>query len=335
MAQRDGSGRSRPAPLEAYSAPDAPPEFGLHNTGAICYLNSLLQALIGATAFVRGVLRHRDFMARTATGRAVYDFVWHAAPDARRRLGAGPPFDGSARVETKSAPVLHALVADLCARKPGTGFGPGQQSASECLVLLLDMLSPAEMRPDERNPVADMFATRYQATITCDACGRRVSSESDVGVQREMFSAAAARAATPEEFAAAVRHEALPLEDYKCDACGVVSPHATREYTLKMVSEVFVALLDAYPDPWRRGTRAAGQRAYFPQRFELPGRGTQPIRYAQVGQVQHSGTLSGGHYVATALRAGGRVALFNDSTVAPGAFGPAPGVYLAVYQVAV
>jgi hypothetical protein len=311
---------------ESYDAAWAPGPFGLRNTGVICHFNALLQAIAACTAVLRAALGAREYLGRTATGRAFYDFALAAAPAAARPPGCAP-FGGAAPLESMSAALLRALVGDLRSRRPGFRYGPGQESASEGLVLLLDMLDDPRAAAGEENPVARLFYHRSLASVYCRACRKAASEATDVAVQFNLFHyddavAAGLDAAGPEAFGDLLRSYAAPLDDYRCEACGARGG-GVRHDQLRMVPEVLVVAFNLYG---RRRLRP------FPPRVVFPGAAGGRLEYRQVAQVEQTGSLAGGHYTARALRAGGAVYAMNDAAFAPAAFGASPNVYLVFYH---
>ena len=350
------------AKLEVYDSALVPEPFGLYNTGVICHFNALLQALVGCSSVVRAALRHRGYLARTRTGRAFHDFFWAAAPGGRPP--GSDPFEAGVEQGFRSARLLAALVADLRARRPTFHYGPSQESASEGLVLLLDMLDAPARRgsPPEENPIARLFYHRYVATVYCLECRAAVSEELDVAVQFNLFhfDSLPRPPATPEEFGDLIRGHVSPLEGYLCERCGARG-RGIRRYRLRMVPEVLVCLFNLYGGAGRaprggaaapcrhtRGTassircstssRSSGAAArgagrYFPARFPLPGAGGGALWYRWIAQIEHGGSLLGGHYVTAALRAGGRPFRFDDDAFVPtDRAGPAPNVYIVLYH---
>jgi ubiquitin C-terminal hydrolase len=308
--------------LEVYDAALALEPKGLVNTGVICHFNALLQALLSCTSVISAALGNRAYLAQTLTGRAFYDAVLWAS-------GAGEP----PGAEPPSLRLFAALVADLRRRRPSTAYGPSQESASEGLVLLLEMLEAPRPHPplDPENPVARLFYSRYAAAVVCPACGQESRAPSDTAVQVNLFDygESAAPPTTPAEFAAHLLVRISPVRDYRCGGCGAQGSCMRRD-RLRLIPEVLVVAFNVYSAP-------GAQRAhYFPNRFELPGLGGRTLPYRCVAAVQHAGALSGGHYTASALRSGERVYHFDDLRVTqlegPPQVRPAPGVYLAVFH---
>lgn len=331
--------------MDAYDPGLAPPPFGLHNTGAICYLNSFLQMLAGCTAFTRAVLQNADYAARTRTGAAMLEFVRAYAggapgvtPDVSAGASAGvtPGAAPAPGVEHLSARVLQGLALDLRERRPHVQFGGGQESASEAFVHILDMMEPPALAPGGApggaadSPITRLFLHRFRCDLHCSACRRPVSSEPDHAVIVNLFhlDGLPAPPATAAEFSEAVRLQVSETQGYKCPACGETTK-AYRVYSLVMAPEILVCAFNLYV-----GYGGARLPRYFPDGLELPAAGGGALAFRLVGQVEHAGGLAGGHYWARGLRAGGAVCLLNDSGVAPGAFGPAPGTYMLAYHYA-
>lgn len=327
--------------LEPYAPGCVPQCFGLNNPKALCYLNSLLQAIIGCSAVVQAALSNRDYLGRTFTGIAFYNFVYAAVP-AARPVGSAP-FNKDTTLACSSMAVLSALTADLAVRRPHIRYGSGQECASEGLVLLLDMMDdPSPRRLDdeidektgtaiviyEENPIARLFYHRYQAVVFCQLCKESVSSETDVAVQFNLFYYDELKKPpqTPREFSEMVRSQVSYLEGYRCNKCGEKAG-GFRHYTLQMIPEVIVALFDIY-------RAASGSRfaRYAPIRIPFLGNQDTLIIYRQVAQIEQFGFRSGGHYITRGLRADGRVYRFDDSSILLSAFKPTPDSYMLVYH---
>ena len=328
--------------LELYDAAAALAPFGLANLGANCYMNSLLQALVSCTAFTQAVVRHREYLAQTATGRAVYDFVayWRGA------AGVALPAAGGAGA---SATVLGALGADLAVRAPSVRFGYGQESSSEALVLLLDMMAPAPsgavapvlpsgVPSSYDSPITQLFIHRYCCTMHCRRCGGKVSSNSDFAVNFNLFAKEFdTPVSTPVQFAEQLRNSSQEISDYACPVCKVPTS-AVRQYQLAMVPEILFCMFNQY---------MGHTRHYFPLALSLPAKAGGAFDFRLVAQVEHSGTRHAGHYWARVLRkldaAAGApaadpshetVCRISDSSVGRAAFEPSTETYIAVFHIA-
>jgi ubiquitin C-terminal hydrolase len=339
---------ANPATVAAAAAtPNYQPQpFGLRNTGAICHLNSLLQSLVSCPVVVKTVMTNRAHQAKTATGRAFYDYIYAAVPTARPP--DGETFAAGVELRNCSAQVLRALVTDLRARRPQCRYGPSQESASEGLVLLLDMMNDpkddpktldgaakterervlerggAPPPPCGENPVAKLFYHTCRATVYCCTCKAAVSTESDVAVQLDLFNydSLAEKPSTPEAFSMLTRSQVSALEGYRCEKCGITA-NGVRHYQLCKIPEILVLSFNVY-----QRTRAT---RYTPPELQYPA-GGRSLVYKKVAQVEHFGSCAGGHYIARALRADGVVYTFNDSSAEASALTPNPNVYLTFYH---
>lgn len=275
-----------------------PEAYGLANTGVICYFNSLLQLIAGCTSIAATAVVHSHEIYKTRTGRAFLEYL-------------AAPTGGQSHTR-----LLDALRADLAERRPRVAFGTNQESASEALVLLLDMIEPdpAPGQVSVPGPLTQLFQHRSRAELTCPACRRVVSATVDLSVVAYMGHYSPGGAA----FTESLRGHDSETTDFKCE-CGAAAGAATRTYRLTMASEILIVAFNMYT------SHGAGARE-FPERFELP-----PLAYRLVGQVEHSGSLHGGHYWARGLRRGG-VAMLNDFSATPSAFAPTPYTYLLAYH---
>lgn len=303
--------------MDAYDGVLVPEGFGLNNTGVICYFNSLLQLLASCPALTRALLTGRH--ASTSTGRALTEFFRAFG----RKKGSSP----SEGVELLSSRVLAALVKDLRQRRPNSEFGAGQQSASEALVLLLEMADPPG--GGEQESLSDLFYHRYRCELHCPRCKRVVSTETDVSVHLELFHMDAAWPRTAAGFSEAVREHRARVEDYLCEKCGRRGA-VTRVYRLSLVPDILVCVFNVYVE--YGGFRRARP---FPPLLAFPAAdGGDPLIFRLVAQVEHAGGLSGGHYWARGLRAGGRVFMLNDTGVSPSSFACTDNTYLVAYHYA-
>jgi hypothetical protein len=332
--------------MDPYDPALVPGGFGLNNTGAICYLNAFLQTLAGCSAFTRAVLENREYVSQTRTGAAVCAYV-----DAFAGVGPGgtlaarhPP---AADTAFHSARILQALVADLAVRRKRVRFGGGQESASEALVLLLDMMEPPESDdpPSDpaglpaapvstvqsvESPVTRIFLHRYRCDLHCLRCKGVVSKTTDHAVNFHLFhfDGMPDPPTTPDAFATAIERQISKTEDYLCPTCNMKTS-ALRVYRLTMVPEVLFCLFNLYG--WGPHAR---RLHYFPPALKFRAADGGRLVFRLVGQVEHAGSLAGGHYWARGLRAGGQVLMLNDSGVSPSAFQPSPNTYIVAYHYA-
>lgn len=287
--------------------------FGLNNIGSICYFNSLLQALLSCKSIynvVQDVTVDSD-LNKTLTGRNFIQTV-------RTALSSN-----SNEQATSSSKLLSALIADLEERVPKTNFGKMQESASEGLVWLLDMMENPESKV---HPITRLFRNYYEVEFYCTIDKNIVSVQEDTGISVNLFfydswPKPINDAAT---FADAIRvHLSHTDKGYRCPECKN-TVEGIRRHTLLRSPEILVLLFNQYADKKLR---------YFPQSFKMPNNNNSVFVYQLVAQIEHSGNLGGGHYMCKAMRKGGKCHLFNDSmyTDVP-KLEPSIGTYMVFYQ---
>jgi ubiquitin C-terminal hydrolase len=333
--------------MDTYQKEFVPPTFGLNNSGVVCHFNSLLQSLAGCPGLVKAVLSNPSYMEKTKTGKEFYAFInaFATLDGAKKTPDAG--------IELHSSNVLNALVADLRVRRPSVTFGASQESASEGLVLLLDMMEPppAEKKESsegkekgkengkepkaedksktEESPVTRLFLHRYRCELHCSGCKNVVASNTDLAVKffPTHIDQMSTAPSTPSTFSDAVRRHVEPNEDYFCKECKKKQP-GYRLYRLSMIPEIAVILFKVYHHP--------RPKRFIPDKLEFPGMAGETMNYRQVAQIEHYGVLSGGHYLAKVLRNDGKVYVANDNAPAqPSMFMPHsgnPNTYIAFFH---
>jgi len=205
-------------------------------------------------------------------------------------------------------------------------------------VLLLDMIEPpppekpksADTKKPEpaRNPISSLFLHRYNCDVFCPACKTKVSSEKDLEVQFCTFVMDLMEQSpdSVETFSATIRRHVVIADDYFCSTCKK-KVSAIRAYRLSMMPEITVCLFNIYKERKDR---------FIPNEMIFPGIGDNSLVFRKVADVEHTGSLDGGHYVARGIRGDGRLYNFNDISASPaGEFTPKSGNknrYLAFYH---
>lgn len=294
--------------------------FGLRNIGAICYMNSLIQAMISCTSFTKAVLANKEYLHKTELGQALFEFVSDIlSTDA----DAEPKTDISAH----SSKIVTALLHELQKRQPKIKYANGQECASEGLSLVLMMLEDPEVSIDKiaTNPISKLFTSQYSKIIECTKCEHRVNTVEyktqhliyEVKVQKDV----------PDRIFFPISNS--KLEGYKCDKCESID---TCEETIRIsrISEIIVVtnmMLIGY----RSGT---GQSPIMdtPSGFGIPN-GDKVITFGKVAQIEQMGSQHSGHYTAAGARKGRIPYLFDDQRVGRlRGLGPTPNTFMTFYH---
>lgn len=300
--------------MESFSIASLPRPFALANVGASCHFNALMQGLASCPAFVDAVCDNAAYLRRTSTGTALHEFGLACR--------AGGPMNPRA-----SAKILSAMVGALRERRPHTNYGISMQSATEGLVLLLEMVEPVDAAGSggagpAANPVLEPFRTVMRERVLCRGCKGRVVS-TDTTYQRHYFDYDSSPPQTAEEFATGLQVSMENLSDYKCERCDRKGL-CVRVEDVRRLPAVYVVLFNQY-----NGLR----RRFFPTRFTVPATNGRRLVYRLVAQVENGG----GHYWTQGLRRTGEagtdlcVARLDDMSVQAGALGPYTSTVYTVF----
>ena len=270
---------------------------------------------------LEAVLNNKAYMECTATGAAFYKFV-----EAMQANNLG---NISQLVEA----VRGAMVSDLQKRREGVRFESGQQSASEAFVMLLDMMEPppsivAKYNLPAESPINRLFLHRYRLIQFCGTCKKKIESDTaqtvnDNSVQFELFDydQRSVKPKTPQEFTNSICMVYSSASDYKCPHCKIKVPKLHRVHQLTLVPEIIICVFQLYT------ASRSGPVRYIPTTLEFGS-----YKYMQVAQVEHSGSLHGGHYRAVVKRKEGTYLVDDSMTPAPTQFTATHNTYLVFYH---
>lgn len=326
---------------------------GLMNVGGTCFLNAALQMLLSLPEFVKTVLANEAYLAKTQTGTALY-ILTNAA------------VNGDPNTISLAGNVAAALKNDVTRRLPHQQYSGSNESASEAVTLLLDMCEPETPQSEldakkSVNPLYVPLAHRVKAATWCHQCRKCVCETTDESVFFHLFSGNVDKCAVdvvksvsekgdsatidastpfsdPTKFAAALLRQVTPVDAYTCPECGYKGA-ATRDYKLRMVAESIMVVYNRFGIP-AAAADSGLPPPVFPLEFVLPSAASPPtpVRYRLRAQVEHSGSLGGGHYWALAVRAGtdnisAQAYRLDDSSASPiPALGPTGSTYIASYH---
>jgi hypothetical protein len=334
-----------------YAPEYAPVASGFHNTGAICWFNSLFQSLLSCTSLNRQAVaagtpaRVQDtpsapsgtalstaqaaqtaptaYTAYTAQPSALTSLA-RAYLDEYRRLSVAPDPMASTRL-------LGAMIASMrAAAAPtahntcvGTHAGAHAQAGAYAPMPMLSFGSSQECADegftyfiDNIGSLQSLFTVEYESWMQC-ACGGRTDPVRDRAYQIELYADYAFTKS--QDFTDYIQNHAAPT-DRQCECCGETMRH---RHDLKRLRECIVLVFNKFYNKYPK---------WFPQelRFRALPRGSQLV-YEQVAQIEHGGNMFGGHYWARVRRRGAWYTV-NDSSVAPAAPGPTPETYMVVYH---
>lgn len=197
------------------------------------------------------------------------------------------------------------MSSELLVELQDSNFGHGQESASEALTLLINKINNKALN--------NLFMHRFRYTNKCNECGYTTEELKDYSFFFEMFH-------TDEVTVHKMAVQKTNLQDFECIKCK--KNNMTRTSVLTMLPEIICCLFNVY---------FVKKIHKFPQILDFPSVNGKKLRYILVGQIEHSGSLHGGHYWSRAVRKNG-IYLFNDSSYSTSELEPTPNTYMIVYN---
>jgi hypothetical protein len=188
----------------------------------------------------------------------------------------------------------------------------GQASTSETYTYLMDALKSDYV-----------VKHRYERSIICGNCQRRGELKKEECRHFELFDENIININTPEQFAGRLLKNYILVPDYTCEYCHRKSNNTRQEEHLVMVPDILVMLFNKYTGDSKT------QTIYCPEVFELPGIDGS-MKFEQVAQARHAGSLNGGHYYAVVKR-NGLWYIANDMQISQTTFSQSPNTYMVFY----
>ena len=181
-------------------------------------------------------------------------------------------------------------------------FGNGQESASEAFVLLINTINNKKL--------TETFMYRFRNNMQCLTCGHTTSEKKDHSIVFNIFH-------TDSLCVKNMLYMYEKLNDYKCDVCN--NTEVIRISKLTMLPEIIFASFNIY---YNKKEHSFDKILHFEK---------SKLQYMAIGQIEHFGSLSGGHYTSRSIRQD-KTYLFNDSSYYESKLGPTPNTYIVVYH---
>lgn len=299
--------------LDYYSKTYVPSAFGLVNNGSICYFNSLIQSLMSCSCLNKYLICYPD-----GDNEIVNQYV-----QLYEKVKNGGVIGDTSKIWT--ALRNHIISGKDKARLMFTSGG--QQCADEALKLLLESIG---------DNVLSRFTVKYTNYIVCGNCRSRSDEQRDYNSFIKIIGNEIQYAKNPttvnvwqDQFQKYIlKHHGI-VEDYRCEKCNDKSIKK-RVHELRMLNEVIVVVLTKY---------GRKRMIYYPARLSFPKIGGGRMEYILVSQIDHFGSMGGGHYIARSVRTDDsgkfHIAHLNDISVSPiirGGFIPNENSYILFYH---
>jgi len=298
---------------------------GFRNAGATCYFNAVVQSLLSCTSLNQTILeagRQGDAQANPV----IQAYIKILAVDNSQMHD-----DKKAALLKNLCPALWEQIHQYASgRNEKIRLDRGQQCAGEGFHLFLQSVEDIE-------PIQRLFMHRYKTEITCAPCAEVVTTKKD---DYGMFEVQPNLSVEQHEDFKEVDDqygESIPMreflqkqngfvEGYKCPQCGDKANKFT-SVKLTMVPEILVVMSKKYsPD----GRQKRGMATPFPAKISFRAKHGL-LEYEAVSQIEHAGSLGGGHYWAISRRRGGWFRL-DDTRMAAAKFEPTNNTYMVFYH---
>lgn len=314
-----------PEKYQYYDPNYVPGAFGFHNTAAICWMNSLLQFLLGLPAFNKVLMEEEDNLASNNLAIEVIKLLKTILPN-EPTSGSSSNNNQHTLIDPKSdsidpmtlAPASSKILVEflrrLKAKNINLKLGMSEECANEGFVWFLDMLGSKRLE--------QLFLSRYDVSFTCPGCGKESFKVIDKLFQIEIFTKV--RIDTEATFVDWLKVHPEEGDCYKCELCGHVVGKFNKMRKLTRMSEIIVIVFNKFYEKTRR---------WFPKSISFrQSKGRPDLVYKLVGKVEHSGTMNGGHYWAQSLRDGSWICLNDNAMPSIGNPEPTPETYMIAYH---
>jgi len=307
--------------LIAYDKNFVPHPFGLTNSGAICWFNSLLQSLLSCSSLNKIVIENHH-QSKFASNEILNHYL--------KLLQYGLDNDKSRQVFTGQdhVQIINIIIKKQAQSKFKRKLGSGNQDADEGFKLAIDTI--------RNKSITELFQLRYRGFITCNLCKNTHESTPNLGdlnitidIAMDIFDGKPSEKHAEIIQKYIIYHDEYLDDNYTCLHCKSKG-NKIKFAKLTMLPEILVLLFKKYTSKGG-SVRAVKQNITFPQVLSFTRKGGGKTKYQLISQCEHSGSLGGGHYWAISLRKNGIFNL-NDSGFSAANFSPSAGTYLVFYH---
>lgn len=286
-----------------YNPKYIPRAFGLNNTGAICWFNSLLQSLLGCSSITQYMLEHESEFQDN-----------HLAVEYIKLLKMLFEFDQDGRVvrpvesppqavSSASSSILSGMAKEVRRQRDKRKKLPcGQEGVQDYFNDFIDLLNS--------DGITRLLNNKYEYIIFCENCKQTTvtkrSNEKDLFIDMDCLREYKDRSS----FTQWITNHATELDEFTCEKCGHKMKNFLRIQRLCLLREVAVIFFK-----WVR----RHYNFWYPRNLQFKCKDGGFLTYQLVSQIEHIGSYntlthtSSGHYYAKSLR--DRFYEFNDRSV--------------------
>lgn len=269
-------------------------EFGLNNIGSICYLNSLIQALISCKIFNSEIMSS-DSRDDSPMLKEFQHFLNHINSSV-------------SKVETIE-PILKEII------KSHEFFGHQQEDVVEGFDIILNLVG---------DNIASVFESIWDVNIFCSNCKLVVSNTTDtmrrITMERDYIPYVKKRGI--DMF---VSGHMSRFSNYKCSSTQCDRTDGIKVSRLIKPPNVMVVSFNKYHTKWISEPHKDQMDVVYGKHR------TKIAKYKLMAVIHHRGSMISGHYTVTAIR-DGFTFLFNDAKILNSEFSQNKNDYVLFYS---
>jgi len=284
---------------------------GLNNTGALCWLNSIIQAMLSLPAFHRAIIDMENPKNNVFLGNWI-TLVKELANDTASKNVQNPN-----KYLAVSQNLLSSFAVVLRQESVALSLN-AQEGAANGFCVLINMLND--------DYIYKVFNCKYLQTIQCAKCDKTVSSITDLSPIITMYHAVKFK--TADDFRDYILAHSSTVDEFECDQCSTRSVSVPRRERLTMLREIITIVYGKLTRP-----------NWYPLEIEFVAKSGPNMKYALTACIEHTGSYdatthtSGGHYYAR-VRRNDKWFVCNDHSITeePTPFNAGQNTHMLMYH---
>lgn len=271
---------------------------GFINIGAICWFNSMLQLILSSKYIIKSILDNEE-----EQNNLLKEFQNFLKNYISNNLS-----------QNDSIKLLRIFLLEVKEKHPSSVLNSlVEQSASEGMTFFLDMLNSKYLNK--------ILTHVTEESIICKQTKEVISSKKNINNQFMLFNTKdLIKRGLPDTLLCSqdnLEEDFVPENHIKNDA-----KQYKRVYILKYIPEVIIISLNKYIQK---------NNVVLPDSFKISHLNGSDMVYIKKAEVDHLGSLGGGHYISRALRED-KIYLFNDSSYSESELKTNRNTYITLYE---
>jgi ubiquitin C-terminal hydrolase len=279
------------------------PPVGLRNINVLCYLNSLIQALMSCSSVNMYFLKNEQIHIINKNTVAIeYTRLL------KRSIISNP------HNVLDPSPLFNVFISKVNEINPSGSFGKGQEDTGEMLHLFLETINDDELYR--------LFMHRYMSTVWCINCKKQLVKGTDKSMVIEIPNSY--NPLNENSFNEHIRQNNAPHK-HICKYCKYEKCYST--YQLTYAPEVIIVMF--HKSNYKK-------KIDFPEKLIFQSSNSNIIKYEITAKIEHYGNKNSGHYTAHSYRyhknSEGIYKFDDEISKMEGSFKPTANTYFVFYN---